>query len=984
MDLDQTAADEEQERELRPLPRGTCVGRYLIADVLGQGGMGVVYRAFDPDLNRPVALKMMKVKKLPGQNTIDCGKDRSRLLREAQALAQLSHPNVVTVHDVGAFEDVVFLAMELVEGQTLDRWLRREKPAGAEILAVLMAAGRGLAAAHQVGIIHRDFKPANIIIGSDGRVRVLDFGLARAADLANAKHPVPVAEALRGAGGDETEDSESWDNSQSSVNYLSSDLTQAGAIVGTRNYMAPEQFEGRALDERTDQFAFCVVLFEAWCGFRPFQANSDRWLVRRMKAGKVTLPVDELVPAWVMKILLRGLAAKPADRYHSMGEILAALADDPTLAQQKARSLRRKRWGMVAGVLLVLGSVVLGLWYGMTQGSRLCQGAEHSLAGVWDEKTAAAVASAFEQTGRHYAQDTFARVSKVLDARAQEWVAMRIEACEATHVHGVQSEHLLDLRMRCLNRRLSETGTLVRLFADETDGDLLDNAVSVALKLRGIEQCRDEDELTAAIPPPTDPETKAQVQKLRDRLDEIEVMQMAGRMANALQKAQEVLAVARTTSYPVIVGEALFSTGSLLADTGDYDQAEKYLRESIAVSLAEKDQKTVANALLYLMNVVGTNKAEEGLALRQSIEIALGLGEDDQEFRARLADTLGVLSFRRGKYQEARKHHVQALAIWEKITSRRNPTLANTHNNLGNVYRRLGNYDQAVRHYQRALVVRETELGPEHPAVASSLNNLGIVINDQGDPERAIAIYRRALAIWEKALGPEHPNVAYALDNLGNVLYSQEKYQQAAGHYQRSLAIREKALGEEHPRTASSLFNLGLVLYSQGKYRESEQQYRQVLQIQEKTLGAQHPFVAYSRNNLGYTLSSQGKWREAQQHFQRALAIWEKRGQPHLAHSLWPKTGLAETTLAQGDYKTAAGYFEQNLLFCADQKGDPEACARSKFGLARILARSRRPELQVRAGKLARQTHEFFSKQSSVPATLYREKVESWLQKHGI
>jgi tetratricopeptide (TPR) repeat protein/predicted Ser/Thr protein kinase len=280
------------------LQLGARFGRYIVVGWLGAGGMGVVYAAHDPELNRKVALKVLRN---DGGGTVDRSPIREALLREAQAMAQLAHPNVVTVFDVGSVDDRVFIAMELIDGLTLRKWLAAAPRERSEILATFVAAGNGLAAAHAAGLIHRDFKPDNVLIGSDGRVRVTDFGLARPA----LRSPVdPAADPGRGAGA----------------------LT---GVAGTLAYMAPEQYLRRTADARADQFSFAVALYEALYGERPF--------------GALEIATGKRPPSWratgsarggglaagVRRALLRALSPEADERYPSMDALLAALAPRP-------------------------------------------------------------------------------------------------------------------------------------------------------------------------------------------------------------------------------------------------------------------------------------------------------------------------------------------------------------------------------------------------------------------------------------------------------------------------------------------------------------------------------------------------------------------------------------------------------------------------------------------------------------------------------
>jgi hypothetical protein len=289
------------------LPKGTVVGRYLLLESIGEGGMGQVYSAYDPQLNRKLAIKLLQPR---GDETRE--EDRGRFLREGQAMARLSHPNVVAVHDVGSFADAVFIAMDLVEGQTLEDWVEHERPSWREVTHVLLQAGHGLAAAHAAGVIHRDFKPRNILLGADGRVCVTDFGIATAAggpEQAQARVPkdLPV-------------DRESSD-------MFSVRLTRYGHVVGTLAFMSPEQLRGQGIDARSDQFSYCVTFHEALYGESPYGGETVAERYELMESGVMRpAPAASRVPEWLRKVLVRGLAAKAEERFASMDGLLVELA----------------------------------------------------------------------------------------------------------------------------------------------------------------------------------------------------------------------------------------------------------------------------------------------------------------------------------------------------------------------------------------------------------------------------------------------------------------------------------------------------------------------------------------------------------------------------------------------------------------------------------------------------------------------------------
>jgi tRNA A-37 threonylcarbamoyl transferase component Bud32 len=320
------------------LPKGAQVSRYEVLETVGIGGMGVVYAARDPQLGRTIALKLLRSDRT-GERT------EERLLREAQAMARISHPNVVAVHDAGAFEGQVFVAMELVDGKTLGHWLHARARSWQEIVRVFEQAGQGLAAAHDAGLVHRDFKPENVLVGANGRVRVTDFGIARPARLSawERERLTPITGPMG--------------------SVIDATLTRTGAFVGTPAYMAPEQFAGDAADARSDQFSFCVALYEALYCERPFVGDDLATLAVEVVRGRVRdAPQKSDVPQWLRGLLLRGLRTEPAERFPTTAALIAALRG-PATDETALVATNGRRWGRVvlafasAGVLATGGVV---------------------------------------------------------------------------------------------------------------------------------------------------------------------------------------------------------------------------------------------------------------------------------------------------------------------------------------------------------------------------------------------------------------------------------------------------------------------------------------------------------------------------------------------------------------------------------------------------------------------------------------------------
>jgi formylglycine-generating enzyme required for sulfatase activity/predicted Ser/Thr protein kinase len=419
---------------MNELASGPTVGRYQILGLIGRGGMGEVYAAYHPDLDRRIALKIVR-----GSGP-EAAKQNARLLPEARAVARLSHPNVVTVHDAGTDGDRAYIAMEFIQGRTLDRWLEAERPSWRQALAVLIAAGRGLAAAHEAGVVHGDFKPANVMVGNDGSVRVMDFGLAR---ILEAGAPPAAPEAAPAA-----HDSQSKQTS----------------VQGTPAYMAPEQFRGEAASALGDQFSFCVALYEALYGARPFKGEHLLSLSWSVAEGELRpIPGDRRVPAWVRRPLMRGLSAMARDRFPSMGALIEVLQDDPAVKN------RRRLAAAGAIALAVVATLAVRQTVKARHGTTEREIAAHFAAG----ERAVAAARTNVATARDLRTRAFAAFD-ALDAKQGEllWrdvIALlpRIDAGYDEAGQAIAPVFLLDPSRRQTRERLADIRHEHLAFADE-------------------------------------------------------------------------------------------------------------------------------------------------------------------------------------------------------------------------------------------------------------------------------------------------------------------------------------------------------------------------------------------------------------------------------------------------------------------------------------------------------------------------------------
>ncbi|MEM9462573.1 MAG: tetratricopeptide repeat protein [Myxococcota bacterium] len=901
----------------RPLHTGTTLGHFTVLGILGEGGMGVVYRAYDRTLDRPVAVKVLR-------HGLDLEYDQ-RLLREAKALAQLSHPNVVQVYEVGQVDGQSFVAMELLRGQTLRRWQQqRPQPSWRACVRVYRQAGAGLAAAHQRGLVHRDFKPSNAIVDHEGRVRVLDFGLARAGDDGPTYELHQDGGSTWGTGHGALDDS-------SLGSGLDRRLTRTGLVMGTPMYMPLEQMRGEAFDARGDQFSFCVALYEAVYGVRPFAGDSLAKLRANLADGRFApRPRGPAIPTKLHEIICRGLAVDPEHRWPSMDALLHAL---------QALDSPRRRVASVLGLGLGLVAAGTGLVYQAEVGQR-CTGGQAQLDGLWDDDARSGIVEAIRASVLPYAEDTAERVHQRLDEYADAWVRSYRRACEATTIRHEQSEAEMSLRMGCLQDHRAELRAVLDVLRD-ADDDVVTKAVALVDGLPRPSRCDDVQPLARQqqrVPPPWDPEIARQVSDLRDQLRAIDAQQHAGRYASALEAVDSVVALAEDLSYPPLLAEATLRRGSIQQDHARYDEAEQDLQHAYALAVEHDHEPVELQALTTLAYVAGVRQERhaEGLQwLHAALPLATRLGEQEHIARAMLARATVLL--------------------------------------------RQGQYAPAEAEYRRAVERLEQALGPEHPDLASARTSLGAVLFRQGEHQAARAQHHRALSILERTLGPEHPRVAYGVNNLAIVLQHLRRYEEAEALHRRALRIFTSSLGPTHPTVGASLDNLGLVLTGQGRLRDAEALHRRALRLRRQALGADHPEVANSLDNLAQVLMGQQRWAEAGEQFRRALLIKQAvlgADHPDLVYSI---SGLVHARLQGPDPLVARELAERAVSIREAAAVAPELLAEARFALARVLWLD--PAERTRARTLAEQAREAYATAGPAEAR-YRSDVEDWLAAH--
>jgi tetratricopeptide (TPR) repeat protein len=887
-----------------PLDRGDLIGRYVILEEVGRGAMGLVLAAYDPELDRKVALKLLPLApESRGGGAAQAGAS-ARLLREAQAMAKLSHPNVITVHDVGTAGDDVFIAMEFIEGGSLREWLQAApKRSWQEIVATFIEAGEGLAAAHRQGIVHRDFKPDNVLVREDGRACVGDFGLARRDQ--GAAPTIPI------------EDMRSTLRNHPAEMALGG-LTLTGAAMGTPAYMAPEQHLRTTVDARSDQFAFCVALWEALVGERPFSGSTLGAIALNVTTGKrEPFPRDSAVPAKIRAAIERGLAISPEDRHPDMDRLLDELR--VALRRDRRRSRARARWvALVAGGGVTLGLAVAGVGYwqsqarsntGLPQPAPLCSGAEEHLDGIWDSEQRAAAERAFAASSFPYATTSFERVAGQLDRIRTEWIASHTRACEATRLYGEQSEEMLDRRMSCLAQRRSEIEAVAAALvtaAPETIG----GADELLTAIAPVATCDDLPALEAGVPAPP-PAAREQVEKLRSRLAKLEVSRRSRADGDLLEIAKQLVAEAEKLGYEPVLAEALHLQAKLLDSALGPTEALEVAQRAVSVAMRAGHHLELASALTLVAWIEGVGRAnfDVGLWLLDLAEAeASTLGRPGTLMVRIMSDRASVLTIA-GQFEAGLEQFEQALALAEKVLGPQHIRAADLRFNIAATRHHLGHHEQAERAFREALKVYTELMGPDHPEVAQCHNNLASTLVSRGEADEAELHARRAIAIWEQNGGHAYLPGAYA--NLGEVALLRKDHAGALAMFEKAHAMKLETFGPEHPTTIEAQMSIAQVELALGRLAEAEAHFEDCLARLRESAGPTHPDVFQIRLALAELARARGKAGEALERLRELETDARELGAEGERHLVGTLVLRAKIELEQGRAEAARATLDE-------------------------------------------------------------------------
>ncbi|MEM9462837.1 MAG: serine/threonine-protein kinase [Myxococcota bacterium] len=910
-------------------PQATQIGRFVVLERVGMGGMGIVYAAYDPQLDRRIALKVMRDDLVRSRRT----RQQGQLLREARAMAKLSHPNVVAVYDAGTIDGQVFVAMEFVEADTLRQWMAQERST-AERLRIFEQAGRGLATAHAAGLVHRDFKPENVLVPREGAVRVTDFGIARAID--------PDGAARSGL---------AWPAYRSGMAGVSF------AAAGTPPYMSPQQMRGEAVDARADQWAFCVALYEAFAGHRPFDGDALRQLARGEPVPVPPMPDGTAVPARVLAAIERGLAVEPEERFADMPALLAML-------EPSGRS--RGPWvAAVVGGLVTVGGLAL-----MRTAEPTCPRAISQLSGVWDAPTRRRTAESLGAASPALGADAWQRIEPMIDAHVEQWLDLRQSSCRAAE-DGMLSSELLDLRIACLDDRHGELRALVDTLG-QADPEIVSHAVESTLRLTPLTRCVDPKILRELTPPRPRQELREASGQLRARVDHARALRRAGKAAEGLALVDPAVAEAEALGEPGVSIEARLERGRIRAELADRDGAIEDFDAVIEQGGEARYLQAVAEASVALVDVVGVDLArvEAGLDLARVASVAISLGGGDTLMRSRLQLARGrvlYLAGRTGQGQQATQRGLEALS-GPRASERARLEQASELRLLAKLALARDDHARGQEYARRSRVIFEQLLGPEHPQVAATLAHSAAAALRTGAIDEAREQFERAAQIQRRAYGEAHPVYGRTIGNLGSAKRAGGDRQGALDSYRRSVEILERSLGADDPRVGSLWINIGGTEADLGHNEAAERAYQRGLKALRASVGEEHPQTALALANMGRLELARGDVEAARRALRRALEIRERRLGPAHIETARSRGSLADALAAAGELDAAAEAYQQVLAVLEAGQAPPAELALARADLGRVLWRQ---GARARARALLEQ-----ARPSLVAAE--REKLDAW------
>ena len=858
--LDSATTDpEDGHGTARAMP--TRIDRYAVRREVGRGSMGVVYEADDPLLHRRVAIKRMR----PGV----AAPEPSRLRREARALARLAHPNVVGVLEAGAD----WFAMEFVDGEPLATWQRGR--AWPEIVAAYLDAARGLAAAHALGIVHRDFKPHNALVdrGDDGRprVRVVDFGLASA-----------------------------YGPSAGAPDETTLEGTSRSGLLGTPAYMSPEQFDGGRSDAASDQFAYCVALFEALAGRRPFPGDDLPTLRAAVLAGRRRARPRGGAPAALWRVIERGLAVDPLRRWPTMQSLSAAI-------EEAARP--RSRWlaaAVALGVLVPVGVIAAPL-VGVPA---RCRGHDR-LEAAWSPARARALHAALADAPVAYAGTTAARVVETFDAYAQAWIDAHDEVCRGPAPS--------DAALGCLDDRVAALDELAGLI-ETASPTVTSSAAAAAERLEPPRGC------TARVP--TSGAATSEARAISREVSSARAAMLLTGTELEIGEAEALRDRADATADPRLAAEARALLGTVIARAARWDEAMPVLEDAYLRAYELGDDALATDTACNLA-LGATWRGDHEDALRWS-NLALAIAPTPER-RAAIGSTASQALLAMGRTADAEAALAEALSDGAPPDVR-----ASALTTLGTMRTQAGQLDLAEPALVEAIALVEQHAGPGHPDAIAAINVLGIVQIQRGRLRDAVLTLERAHAAAVADYGELHPFVGFVLGNLGMVYRQLGDYDRGYRTLLAALAIFERTDAPDDARVMISLQNLAVAALEVHRPEDALRHASIALdrggEYQGDGGANLWTLVARARRELGDPEGSLVAW-------DRALTL--SRGRLSEDTLGWTELEAAITALRLGDAgrRRAEAHIAAALEHYARSDGtSPRERARAELAAARVFA----------------------------------------------
>lgn len=903
---DPTEQSEPQSLGFLPaeLLKGANVGRYRMQEMLGTGAMGVVFAAHDPELDRKVAVKLLRDRSGDPERN-------ARMVREARATARLAHPNVVVVHDVGEFEGNVFMAMELVTGGTLGEWLDAQTRTRDAILDAFIEAGEGLAAAHEAGLVHRDFKPANVLMGENGRPRVTDFGLARAGEAA--------------------------ETTQETMSTISGSLdvavTKTGALIGTPAYMSPEQFEGRVADARSDQFSFCVALAEALCGERPYEGQSLLELQGNVCAGRLRPHVFDNLPRKLQSALRRGLQREPADRHGDMPALLRLLGG----VRKRSPAKTWTRLGALS-VAVVGGAGVA--WAGNE--ARVdpptfesCQSDARGVDDIWTAERSREIEASLASIERPAAPRIARSVVNTLDAYAEAWTDAHASTCESDDELGVRFAQL-----RCLERGEAELSALLVALSDG-DAARLEYAEEAVRDLPQPQGCATPGWLdTTPVEPPE--AIREQVEAQEGELDIAEAYLATGQYGLAAAKADGVLLEARALDHAPLRLDALIVRAGALNFDGKFDDAVALLRTGWADAIRVNDARSQVRIAATMVDIIGNElrELEDGQFWIEVAEAALARLDPNDPAAWDFWNAAGKFKAYAGEYDVAleyldRAESVPDIRLRKRITTKHARLAVLGLHAKADEQERLLEENRAVE-----AEVREV-FGARHPRLIRVIQGRAIALSMLGRGEEAVAALDEAMEIAAEVFAKDDPRLDGVLTSRGSARNAAGDTEGARDDFARVLELRQ-AVKNDGMGLGLAFNNLATVEISLGEFEAAVEHLEKALPLMEKGFGPEHINVANMHTSMSSALLSLERFEDARTHLETARSIADKVGAN--AGRLIPiiLLNLARVEMGVGNFAAAAPMLEEALA-----RGE-EAYGESHPTLAKFLGTQAKALVELR------------------------------------